>query len=280
MNIKITSDSTCDLSKELVEKFNIGIIPLTVVKDDCSYQDGVDITPADIFAHVAAGGDLCSTAAISVGGYEEQFQKYSAEYDGVIHINISSEFSCSYQNACLAAEEFDNVRVIDSRNLSTGQGLVVLKAWELAQSCENLDDIKQQLDAFTENVEASFLIDDLRYLVKGGRCSSAAALGANLLNLKPCIDVKNGKMTVGKKYRGKFEKCLASYVKERLNGRDDLDRGTLFITRTPVSNEALQAVRDAVDAYANFENIYWTEAGCTVSCHCGPGTLGVLFVRK
>lgn len=280
MNIKITSDSTCDLSKELVEKFNIGIIPLTVVKDDCSYQDGVDITPADIFAHVAAGGDLCSTAAISVGGYEEQFKKYSAEYDGVIHINISSEFSCSYQNACLAAEEFDNVRVIDSRNLSTGQGLVVLKAWELAQSCENLDDIKQQLDAFTEKVEASFLIDDLRYLVKGGRCSSAAALGANLLNLKPCIDVKNGKMTVGKKYRGKFEKSLASYVKDRLNERDDIDRGTLFVTRTPVSDEALQAVRDAVDAYADFENIYWTEAGCTVSCHCGPGTLGVLFVRK
>lgn len=280
MNIKITSDSTCDLSNELVEKFNIGIVPLTVVKDDISYQDGIDITPADIFAHVAAGGDLCSTAAISVGGYEDVFKKYAADYDGVIHINISSEFSCSYQNACLAAEEFDNVRVIDSRNLSTGQGLVVLKACELAQTCENLDDLKQQLDAFTDKVEASFLIDDLRYLVKGGRCSSAAALGANLLNLKPCIDVKNGKMTVGKKYRGKFEKSLASYVKDRLNDRDDLDRGTLFVTRTPVSDEALQAVRDAVDAYANFENIYWTKAGCTVSCHCGPGTLGVLFVRK
>ena len=280
MNIKITSDSTCDLSNELVEKFNIGIVPLTVVKDDVSYQDGIDITPADIFAHVAAGGDLCSTAAISVGGYEDVFKKYAADYDGVIHINISSEFSCSYQNACLAAEEFENVRVIDSRNLSTGQGLVVLKACELAQTCENLDDLKQQLDAFTEKVEASFLIDDLRYLVKGGRCSSAAALGANLLNLKPCIDVKNGKMTVGKKYRGKFEKSLASYVKDRLNNRDDLDRGTLFVTRTPVSDEALQAVRDAVDAYANFENIYWTKAGCTVSCHCGPGTLGVLFVRK
>lgn len=280
MNIKITSDSTCDLSNELVEKFNIGIVPLTVVKDDVSYQDGIDITPADIFAHVAAGGDLCSTAAINVGGYEDVFKKYAADYDGVIHINISSEFSCSYQNACLAAEEFENVRVIDSRNLSTGQGLVVLKACELAQTCENLDDLKQQLDAFTEKVEASFLIDDLRYLVKGGRCSSAAALGANLLNLKPCIDVKNGKMTVGKKYRGKFEKSLASYVKDRLNNRDDLDRGTLFVTRTPVSDEALQAVRDAVDAYANFENIYWTKAGCTVSCHCGPGTLGVLFVRK
>ena len=280
MNIKITSDSTCDLSKELVAQYNIAIVPLTVVKNDKSYMDGVDITPADIFAHVAAGGDLCSTAAISVGGYQEHFQKYSAEYDGVVHINISSEFSCSYQNACLAAEEFENVRVIDSRNLSTGQGLVVLKACELAKTCESLDDLKLQLDAFTEKVEASFLIDQLQYLVKGGRCSSAAALGANLLNLKPCIDVKNGKMTVGKKYRGKFEKCLSSYVKERLSNREDLDRGTLFVTRTPVNDACLQAVRDAVDAHADFENIYWTEAGCTVSCHCGPGTLGVLFVRK
>ena len=280
MKIKIMADSTCDLSKELIEKFDISLVPLTVVKGDESFLDGVDITTADIFAHVAAGGDLCSTAAISVGGYADQFEKYAKDYDGVIHINISSEFSCSYQNACLAAEDFDNVRVIDSRNLSTGQGLVVLKACELAQTCDNLDEIKKELDAYTEKVEASFLIDQLQYLVKGGRCSSAAALGANLLNLKPCIEVKNGKMTVVKKYRGKFEKCLSAYVKERLDNREDLDRGTLFVTRTPVSDDCLQAVREAVDAYAKFDNIYWTEAGCTVSCHCGPGTLGVLFVRK
>lgn len=280
MKIKIMSDSTCDLSQELVEKFNIEIVPLSVIKDGQSYQDGVNITPADIFAHVAAGGDLCSTAATSVGGYEDHFKKYASEYDGIIHINISSEFSCSYQNACLAAEGFENVRVVDSRNLSTGQGLVVLKACELAKTCKSLDDLKQQLDAFTEKVEASFLVDDLKYLVKGGRCSSAAALGANLLSFKPCIEVKNGKMSVGKKYRGKYQKCLALYVKERLDNRDDLDRGTLFVTHTPVTDVCLQAVRDAVDTYGNFENIYWTEAGCTVSCHCGPGTLGVLFVRK
>ena len=280
MNIKIMSDSTCDLSRELVEKYDITIIPLNVIKNDEAFLDGVDITPADIFAHVAAGGDLCSTAAVSVGSYEDYFSKYAPEYDGIIHINISSEFSCSYQNACLAAEDFDNIRVIDSRNLSTGQGLVVLKACELAQTCQDLDTLKQELDAFTEKVEASFLIDQLNYLVKGGRCSSAAALGANLLNLKPCIDVKNGKMSVGKKYRGKFEKSIAAYVKDRLSDRDDLDKGTLFVTRTPISEEAFQAVQNTVDTYGNFENVYWTEAGCTVSCHCGPGTLGVLFVRK
>lgn len=280
MNIKITSDSTCDLPKELVSAYDIGIIPLTVVKDGKSYTDGVDITPADIFAHVAAGGDLCSTAALGVGEYQDHFAKYAGDYDGVLHINISAEFSSSYQNACLAAEEFQNVRVVDSRNLSTGQGLVVLKACALAKTCESLEDLQNQLNEFTCRVESSFLLDQLKYMVKGGRCSAVAALGANLLNLKPCIEVKDGKMSVVKKYRGNYAKCLASYVKDRLSGREDIEKGTLFVTRTPVTEECLQAVSDAVKDFNDFENTYWNEAGCTVSCHCGPGTLGVLFVRK
>jgi len=280
MKIKVLSDSTCDLSTELVEKFDITIIPLTIVKDGEQFVDAVTITPADIFEHVASGGDLCSTTATNVGEYTDWFAKYADKYDGIIHINIGSNFSSCYQNACLAAEEFENVRVIDSQNLSTGQGLVVLKACELAESCTNLDELKAQLDAFTPRVEASFLLDQLKYMVKGGRCSSAAALGANLLNLKPCIEVKDGKMAVVKKYRGNYAKCLASYVKDRLADRDDLERDTLFVTRTPVTEECLDAVKTAVDAYGDFQNIYWTHAGCTVSCHCGPGTLGVLFVRK
>lgn len=280
MNIKITSDSTCDLSKELLEKYNITLVPLTVIKNGKAYKDGVDITPADIFEHVAAGGDLCSTTAMNMGEYAEYFEKFSPLYDGVLHVNISSEFSSSYQNACLAAEEFENVRVLDSRNLSTGQGLVVLKACELAKTCESMDQLHADLVAFTEKVEASFLLDQLQYMVKGGRCSAVVALGANLLNLKPCIEVKGGKMSVVKKYRGNYAKCLATYVKDRISGRTDLDMGTLFVTRTPVSEECLQAVSKAVDEYGRFENTYWTEAGCTVSCHCGPSTLGVLFVRK
>ena len=280
MRIKITSDSTCDLSKELVEKYDIGIIPLTVVKDGQAYTDGIDITPSDIFAHVASGGNLCSTSALGVGEYQDRFAKYASEYDGVLHINISAEFSSSFQNACLAAEEFDNVRVVDSRNLSTGQGLVVLKACELAQTCETLEQLQNQLNEFTPKVEASFLLDQLKYMVKGGRCSAVVALGANLLNLKPCIEVKDGKMSVVKKYRGNYAKCLANYVKDRLSNRDDLDKGTLFVTRTPVSDDCLKAVEAAVAECDAFENTYWTEAGCTVSCHCGPSTLGVLFVRK
>ena len=280
MNIKIMSDSTCDLPLELVQKYNIEIVPLTVVKDGQAYSDGIDITPADIFNHVASGGSLCSTAALSVGEYQERFAQFAQTYDGVLHINISSEFSSSYQNACLAAEEFDNVRVVDSRNLSTGQGLVVLKACELAQSCSSLDELQEQLNAFAPKVEASFLLDRLDYMVEGGRCSSVVALGANLLNLKPCIEVKDGKMAVVKKYRGNYAKCLSSYVKDRLTGRDDLDKSTLFVTRTPVSEDCLAAVSAAVSECEPFENSYWNEAGCTVSCHCGPGTLGVLFVRK
>ena len=280
MKIKILSDSTCDLSAQLLAEHDITLVPLTVVKAEEQYKDGVTITPADIFSHVAAGGDLCSTAANSIGEYADYFEKYAPEYDGVIHITIGSGFSSCYQNACLAAEDFPNVRVIDSQNLSTGQGLVVLKACELAAAATDLDALAEELRAYTEKVEASFLVDKLDYLVKGGRCSSAAALGANLLNLKPCIEVKGGKMTVGKKYRGNYAKCLANYVKERLDGREDIDWSTLFVTQTTVSDECNAAVLEAVKTYGKFDTVYETTAGCTVSCHCGPGTLGILFVRK
>lgn len=280
MRIKILSDSTCDLSAEIVEKYDIGIIALTVIKDGEAFRDNVTITPSEIFAHVAAGGNLCSTTAVSIGEYIDFFAPCSAQYDAVVHINLGSCFSSTHQNACLAASEFDNVVAIDSMNLSTGQGLVVLKACELAQTAESLDSLKAELDEFTTHVEASFLVDKLDYLVKGGRCSSAAALGANLLNLKPCIEVKDGKMIVVKKYRGNYAKCLATYVKDRLDGRDDLRNDTLFVTKTNVTEECYDAVMNAVSQFGKFDTVYETNAGCTISCHCGPGTLGILFVRR
>ena len=280
MKIKITSDSTCDLSADQLKALNIDLARLTVIKDGQPYTDGETITPADIFAHVAAGGDLCSTTAFNIGEYQELFSRYAGQYDGIIHISLGSGFSSSYQNACLAAEEFPNVRVIDSMNLSTGQGHVVLEACRLIETCESLDEIAEKLNAFAPRVEASFLLDQLKYMVKGGRCSAVAALGANLLGLKPCIEVRDGKMGVVKKYRGKYEKCLSAYVKDRLADREDIVRNELFLTYTPVSTDCLAAVKEAIDTYGNFETIYETTAGCTVSCHCGPGTLGVLFVRK
>lgn len=280
MKIKVISDSTCDLSKELLEKHDISIVPLIVMKDDEEFIDGVTITPADIFAHVAAGGSLCSTAARSVGTYMEEFQKYAADYDGIIHVNIGSGFSSSYQNAYLASQEFDNVRVIDSQNLTTGQGFVVLKAVELAETAESLDALAKELEDYASRIETSFVVDKLDYLVKGGRCSSAAALGANLLNLKPCIEVKDGKMTVVKKYRGSFAKCLGAYTKDRLADRQDIDTDTIFLTHTDIPPEANAALTEALSAYGSFRNVYDTVAGCTVSCHCGPGTLGIVMVRK
>lgn len=280
MRIKITSDSTCDLLPQQLHDNNIELFPLNVIKDGENFKDNVTITTDEIFAHVDAGGSLCSTAAGSPGEYQEFFGRFADEYDGVLHISLSSGLSASYQNACLAAQEFDNVLVVDSLNLSTGHGLVVLKACQLAADCTDLSALQAELQAFTPRVESSFLVNKLEYLVKGGRCSSVAALGANLLNLKPCIEVKDGKMSVCKKYRGNFTKSLPAYVKDRLDGRTDLDDALIFVTHTPVDDAELSAAKDAVSTYGNFKEMVETTAGCTISCHCGPGTLGVLFVRK
>ena len=280
MKIKITADSTCDLPRELIAKHDIAIVPLTVIKNDAAFKDGVDIFPADIFAHVAGGGALCSTSACSVGDYEDIFAAHAKDHDAVIHVSLGSNFSSSYQNACVAASEFDNVYCVDSMNLTVGQGFIALKASELADAGMAPQQIVEELNTLVPKVEASFLVDKLDYLVKGGRCSSAAALGANLLNLKPCIEVRDGKMTVVKKYRGNYAKCLASYIKERLANREDIDRNSLFVIRTVVSDDCHTAVMDAVQACEPFENVYENTAGCTISCHCGPGTLGVIFLKK
>ena len=281
MRIKILSDSTCDLPRELLQANDITLVPLTVVKDGKDYKDGLDITPADIFDHVAAGGSLCSTSAVSVGEYEEFFEKYSAEYDGVLLINLGSGFSSSYQNALIAAEDYANIRCIDSRSLSVGQGLIVMKAAELAKTCESLDALAEAVSAYIPKVEGSFVLDQLKFLVKGGRCSSLAALGANMLNLKPCIQLNDGRLTVAKKYRGSYTRCLTNYVKERLEGREDLDTDTLFLIYTVEQpKEVLDAVRETIFQYGNFANVIEAHAGCTVSCHCGPGTLGLMYLKK
>lgn len=280
MNIKITTDSTCDLSPQLVAERGISIVPLSIIMGDSSYLDGITITPADIFAHVAAGGELCKTAAPSLHTYSELFDGLSKEYDAVVHISLGANFSSSYQNACIAAQEFSNVYVVDSQNLSTGQGLLVLTACDLAASCQDIDAMVAALRATAERVEASFLLDRLDYMRKGGRCSSVAALGANLLKLKPCIEVSHGVMQVGKKYRGDFDRCVRTYISERLEGRVDVERCRVFITHTPVPDSTRTVARDAAKVYGNFAQIYDTDAGCTVSCHCGPGTLGVLYIRS
>lgn len=279
MNIKITADSTCDLSDEILERYNITTIPLYILKESEEFRDGIDITPADIIAHVAAGGDLCSTTAVNVADYFDVFSEFSSEYDAVFHINIGAEFSSCYQNACTAAKDFDNVYVIDSRNLSSGQGHVVVEAAIKGQTMDDPKQLNDYLVKLTDRVEASFVMDRLEYMRKGGRCSAVTLLGANLLQLKPSIEVTNGNMGVDKKYRGSFVKCLDAYVKDRLQGREDIVYDRIFITH-PACDEYVEHIRGEIAKYAKFDEVLETHAGCTVTCHCGPGTLGILFIRK
>ena len=282
MRIRISSDSTCDLNRDYIDAHGVEIVPLYTNMGDKTYRDGVDITPADIYAHVAAGGALCSTAANNVSDYQDVFSRLLADCDAVIHINISADFSSCHQNACVAAEDFPGrVFVVDSRNLSTGHGHVVCEAVKMAEAGTlSPAEIAEALRDLADRVDASFVLDRLDYMVKGGRCSAVAALGANLLKLKPYIEVVDGKMRVGKKYRGSFEKCILEYVKDKLQGRDDLVLERIFITYTPVQEGLVEKVRAAVASYAPFEEIVETQAGCTISCHCGPGTLGILFIRS
>ena len=281
MKIKIISDSTCDLSPELLAKYDIDILPLYVVTGDKTQKDGLEITPENIYDYVKETGKLPSTSAPNVDDYMTIFKKWRDEGYEVVHFNISSDFSSAYQNALNAASQTDGVYVVDTRNLSTGSGLVVLHGAELAQQGKSAAEIKEACDAMTDKVEASFVVDSIDYLHKGGRCSSVAALGANLLKLKPLIEVLDGKMKAGKKYRGNIDKVILNYVSDKLSGRDDIAKHRIFITHTKFNEVTVQQVRNKItELYPGFEEILETTAGCTITSHCGPGTLGILFVRK
>ncbi len=278
--IIISSDSTCDLSAELKERYGIKIIPLGITLGTEVYRDGIDINPDDIYAHHAKTGELPKTTASNVGECIDYFTDLTKDGDAVIHFTISSTMSSTYSNACLAAEDFENVYVIDSKNLSTGGGLLVIAAAEMANSGMEAPAIVEELEKLAPCVDASFVIDSLEYLHKGGRCSALAMLGANLLKLKPCIEVKNGVMGVGKKYRGVYGRVLTEYVSERLQNPDDIDTSRVFVTHAGCDPEIVESVLQQVKDTGLFKEVLLTRAGCTVSSHCGANTLGVLFIRK
>jgi len=278
--IKITTDSTCDLPKALLERYNITVLPLGVVKGGKLYQDGVNITTADIAAHVDAGGDITTTNAVTIGDYEEVFRRETEKYDAVLHIDIGMGFSCCYQNARLAAEEVPGVYVIDSGNLSVGHGMLVLAAAEAAEAGKSVGEIMALLEEMASRVEMSFVLDRLDYMKKGGRCSAVTALGANLLKLHPCVEVIGGKMTVTKKFRGSIEKVVADYLRERLAGRTDIDTSRAILVDT-CENDTLAAIaRKVIQEEGRFDQVLETKAGCTIFCHCGNNTLGIVFLRK
>lgn len=277
--IKITADRTCDLSPEILKDMDITTVPLYVLIGDEVYQDGEDITPAEIFQYVSEG-KTCQTTAVNIYEYESLFAKFSPKYEAVIHISLGSDFSSSCQNAVLAAQNFPNVYVVDSCNLSTGSGHLVYEAALMAREGLPAQEICRRLGELIPKVDASFVIDRVDYLHRGGRCSGIEALGAALLRIKPSIEVIDGKMKVGKKYRGSLERCLEHYVKDKLSNIQDLDESRVFITHSMCSEQTVAKVKEAVRRYANFEEIIETKAGCVISSHCGPNTLGILFKRK
>jgi DegV family protein with EDD domain len=278
--IIISSDSTCDLSSELIERYNIRILPMGVTLGDNSYRDGVDVTPDDLYAYVAKTGQLPKTSAINMAENADYFEELTRDGSAVIHFTISASMSATYNNARMAAEDFEDVYVVDAKNLSTGSGLLVLAAAEMAQQGMEAGEIAQKVSELADYVDASFVVDNLEYLAKGGRCSAVAAFGANLLQLKPCISVKNGAMGVGKKYRGKFEKVLPTYVSERLADGEDIELDRVFVTHAGCDPQLVESIAELVKNTLPFKEVLVTRAGCTVSSHCGANTLGVLFVRK
>lgn len=276
--VRICADSVCDLSAEIKSRYGIVTVPLYVSCGDKTLRDGEEITQREVFAHYRETGKLCSTSAVNVADFSEFFKKQLETCDELVMITISSEFSGTYQNALLAAEEIPGVRVVDSRNLSTGEGLVAVSAAKLAEDGLDAEEIAEKLSDIIPRVNASFFVANVEYLHKGGRCSSIAALGANLLKLKPCIEVSGGKMNVVKKYRGSIEKTIRDYVKDRLEGKSFEDE-LIFVTHTTSPENAALAA-DEIKKYADFKEIAVTDAGCTVACHCGEDTLGILFIGK
>ena len=278
--VVIASDSTCDLSPELIERYGVRILPLVVNLDDKQYSDGVDIDPEFIYAHYEKTGSLPKTAAANIADFHAFFSEHTKDGNALVMFTISSHMSSTYNNARLAAQEFEDVYVVNTQNLSTGGGLLVVSAYEMAKSGMAAADIAAACDELTARVDASFIIDNLEFLHKGGRCSAVAAIGANLLQLKPCIVVRDGAMSVGKKYRGKFSAVLKQYIAERVGDASDIELDRIFVTHAGCDEEIVKQCVEQVKAIASFGEVLTTRAGCTVSSHCGRNTLGVLFIRK
>lgn len=278
--IKVTCDSTCDMTAEQYAKYGIEILPLGIELGGELRQDGVNVNAQQVFEFVAKTGTLPHTSAVSPGEYLDVFRKYTEEGYAVIHINISHHLSTCYANACIAASELENVYPIDSMNLSTGSGHLAIAASEMAAAGMEAKDIVAKLEEMKTKLDVSFVLQTLEYLHKGGRCSGVAALGANVLKLRPQIKVADGQMTVGKKFRGSLEKTVRDYVADRLKDRTDIDTKRIFITHSGLTDEFMEELKALVRSYQPFEEVLTSAAGCTISSHCGPQCMGVLFFTK
>ena len=280
MNIKITSDSTCDLSEALLRQWNISLIPMHILMGEESYLDGVTIHPADVFAHAQNGGKMPKSAAPNLVEYTDFLAPFARDYDAVIHINVGSKFSSCFQNARLAAQEFGNVYVVDSENICTGQGYLVLQAAKWAADGLPPKNISMRLQGLAKRVELSFVLNQLDYMAKSGRCSGVLAFGANILGIKPSLAVIDGELKVVRKYRGSLPICVGKYITDQLANREDIDRSMVFISSTQAKPGCMEAIKAGLRQYGNFENVYETDIGTTIGGYSGPGTIGVVFARK
>ena len=279
MKICFSADSTCDMSAAFIERYNVKVIPLCVELEGKVYRDGVDLHPQQIFDRVAAGANLPKTSAINAAEYEQVFDELLKDCDAVFHFNISSEFSSCYQNACIAAED-KPVYCVDSRNLSSGIALVLAEVADLIEEGKTPDEIMGMIESICARADVSFIVDRLDYLHKGGRCSTIAMLGANMLHLRPCIEVHEGKMGVGKKYRGAYDRCVKQYLLDRMKDKENISTKRVYITHTGLADSTLELIRSTVKETIPFEDVFETRAGCSISSHCGENTFGILMMRK
>lgn len=278
----ISTDSPADVPAEIRERYDIRVIPLHIILDDDCFEDGVNIQPDDLYVFYKKTGRLPKTSAVSVAEYTDFFKELTQDGSSVVHISFSSALSATHQNARLAAEDFDNVYIVDSKSLSTGIALLAIKAAQLAQDGLDAKTIAHEMEYKREKVVTTFILDKLEFLYKGGRCSGVAMLGANVLGIKPSIVMVDGKLQVGKKYRGKLENCQMQYVRDLLEqyaGRIDTDRA--FLSRTAgVSDEQMKALQKEIHKTLKFKEYIVSTVGCTITSHCGERTFTFEFMLK
>ena len=282
MEIVITADSTCDLPNYIVQENEIIIFPLSILLGENSYLDGIEIHPNDIYEHVEKTGELPKTAAVTPQQYIDVFKQLTDEGKAVVHIGLSSAISSSYQNAVVAASEFENVYCVDSKSLCTGMGLLVLKACDLRNKKFDAKKIARRLEGLVSKVHTTFVLDNLEYLHKGGRCSAVARFGANVLGLRPSIAVstETGKLDVAKKYRGKIDIVYKQYIADCFQNSNKADKTRVVIANSGGVSADIIAYAKGIAEGKGFKQIITADAGCTISSHCGPKTLAVFYMDE
>ena len=280
--VRIIADSTCDLSKELIEKYDIPVIPLSIIMDDKSYFDGLEVTPDEIFKWANENKTTPKTSAVNIARSEEILQPFMDAGEDIIFFGISSKMSgtCNVIKMISMQKEYDRLFVIDSANLSTGIGLQVIRAAELAAQGLTAEEIVADIESKKANVRASFVIDTLTFLARGGRCSTLTAMMANTLRLHPMILVRDGAMGVGKKFTGKMDVALNKYFESLKPELANADPARVFVTHSGCSESTIQSICDKLAELNYFGEILVTRAGGVISSHCGPNTLGVLYYVK